>query len=204
MKKQLVFNRPVWIFLLFLVGNFLFINLNFRYWFHFMEQFMMFQTTSVYWKELAAQLGGWNEYIAEYLTQAFSFTSGPAFLVTALSGLIALLFYRYQQACCGKASMGISILPLFLFWLFPSETIVPMLVLLWALAGTVVCQSVSDWKVRWGIGVLLVPLLYYVAVPAQFLYVVLLLLHEWMQAGKGKPYLYSGILLGWAFLLPLV
>ena len=57
MKKQLVFNRPVWIFLLFLVGSFLFIDLNFRYWFHFMEQFMLFQTTSVYWKELAAQLG---------------------------------------------------------------------------------------------------------------------------------------------------
>lgn len=204
MKKQLVFNRPVWIFLLFLVGSFLFINLNFRYWFHFMEQFMMFQTTSVYWKELAAQLGGWNEYIAEYLTQAFSFTSGPAFLVTALSGLIALLFYLYQQACCGKASMGISILPLFLFWLFPSETIVPMLVLLWALAGTVVCQSISDRKIRWSIGVLLVPLLYYVAVPAPFLYVVLLLLHEWMRADKGKPYLYSGILLGWTFMLPLV
>lgn len=135
MKKQLVFNRPVWIFLLFLVGSFLFINLNFRYWFHFMEQFMMFQTTSVYWKELAVQLGGWNEYIAEYLTQAFSFTSGPAFLVTALSGLIVLLFYRYQQACCGKASMGISILPLFLFWLFPSETIVPMLVLFMGIGG---------------------------------------------------------------------
>lgn len=146
MKKQLVFNRPVWIFLLFLVGSFLFINLNFRYWFHFMEQFMMFQTTSVYWKELAAQLGGWNEYIAEYLTQAFSFTSGPAFLVTALSGLIALLFYRYQQACCGKASMGISILPLFLFWLFPSETIVPMLVLLWALAGTVSASPYQTGK----------------------------------------------------------
>ena len=60
MKKQLVFNRPVWIFLLFLVGSFLFIDLNFRYWFHFMEQFMLFQTTSVYWKELAAQLGGWR------------------------------------------------------------------------------------------------------------------------------------------------
>ncbi len=41
MKKQLVFNRPVWIFLLFLVGSFLFINLNFRYWFHFMEQFIL-------------------------------------------------------------------------------------------------------------------------------------------------------------------
>ena len=66
MKKQLVFNRPVWIFLLFLVGSFLFVDLNFRYWFHFMEQFMLFQTTSVYWKELVAQLGGWNEYIAEY------------------------------------------------------------------------------------------------------------------------------------------
>ena len=96
MKKQLVFNRPVWIFLLFLVGSFLFVDLNFRYWFHFMEQFMLFQTTSVYWKELAAQLGGWNEYIAEYLTQAFSFAAGPAILVTTLSGLIALLFYKYQ------------------------------------------------------------------------------------------------------------
>lgn len=115
MKKQLVFNRPVWIFLLFLVGSFLFVDLNFRYWFHFMEQFMLFQSTSVYWKELAAQLGGWNEYIAEYLTQAFSFAAGPAILVTTLSGLIALLFYKYQQACCGKASMGLSILPLFLF-----------------------------------------------------------------------------------------
>lgn len=204
MKKQLVFNRPVWIFLLFLVGSFLFVDLNFRYWFHFMEQFMLFQTTSVYWKELAAQLGGWNEYIAEYLTQAFSFAAGPAILVTTLSGLIALLFYKYQQACCGKASMGLSILPLFLFWLFPSETIVPMLVLVWALAGTVVCQSISNRKIRMLVGVLLVPLLYYVAVPAPFLYAVLLLLHEWMRADQRKPYLYTGVLLAWTFLLPLL
>ena len=204
MKKQLVFNRPVWIFLLFLVGNFLFVDLNFRYWFHFMEQFMLFQTTSVYWKELAAQLGGWNEYIAEYLTQAFSFAAGPAILVTTLSGLIALLFYKYQQACCGKASMGLSILPLFLFWLFPSETIVPMLVLVWALGGTVVCQSISNRKIRMLVGVLLVPLLYYVAVPAPFLYAVLLLLHEWMRADQRKPYLYTGVLLAWTFLLPLL
>ena len=204
MKKQLVFNRPVWIFLLFLVGSFLFVDLNFRYWFHFMEQFMLFQTTSVYWKELAAQLGGWNEYIAEYLTQAFSFAAGPAILVTTLSGLIALLFYKYQQACCGKASMGLSILPLFLFWLFPSETIVPMLVLVWALGGTVVCQSISNRKIRMLVGVLLVPLLYYVAVPAPFLYAVLLLLHEWMRADQRKPYLYTGVLLAWTFLLPLL
>ena len=204
MKKQLVFNRPVWIFLLFLVGNFLFVDLNFRYWFHFMEQFMLFQTTSVYWKELAAQLGGWNEYIAEYLTQAFSFAAGPAILVTTLSGLIALLFYKYQQACCGKASMGLSMLPLFLFWLFPSETIVPMLVLVWTLVGTVVCQSISNQNIRMLVGVLLVPLLYYVAVPAPYLYAVLLLLHEWMRADQRKPYLYTGVLLAWTFLLPLL
>ena len=37
---------------LFFVGTFLFIRINFHFWYHFMEQYMMFQYTDDYFQEL--------------------------------------------------------------------------------------------------------------------------------------------------------
>ena len=48
MKNRLFVNNNTIILFLFIIGSFLFIELNFRYWYRFLEQYMMFQTTGSY------------------------------------------------------------------------------------------------------------------------------------------------------------
>lgn len=43
MKNRLFVNNNTIILFLFIIGSFLFIELNFRYWYRFLEQYMMFQ-----------------------------------------------------------------------------------------------------------------------------------------------------------------
>lgn len=45
MKNRLFVNNNTIILFLFIIGSILFIELNFRYWYRFLEQYMMFQTT---------------------------------------------------------------------------------------------------------------------------------------------------------------
>lgn len=47
MKNRLFVNNNTIILFLFIIGSFLFIELNFRYWYRFLEQYMMFQTAVV-------------------------------------------------------------------------------------------------------------------------------------------------------------
>ena len=44
MKNRLFVNNNTIILFLFIIGSILFIELNFRYWYRFLEQYMMFQT----------------------------------------------------------------------------------------------------------------------------------------------------------------
>lgn len=48
MKNRQFVNNNTAILFLFVIGSFLFIELNFRYWYRFLEQYMMFQTTGGY------------------------------------------------------------------------------------------------------------------------------------------------------------
>ena len=47
MKNRLFVNNNTIILFLFIIGSILFIELNFRYWYRFLEQYMMFQTTGL-------------------------------------------------------------------------------------------------------------------------------------------------------------
>lgn len=60
MKNRLFVNNNTIILFLFIIGSILFIELNFRYWYRFLEQYMMFQTTGSY---LPRPIGrtGWIE-----------------------------------------------------------------------------------------------------------------------------------------------
>ena len=49
MKNRLFVNNNTIILFLFIIGSILFIELNFRYWYRFLEQYMMFQTTKTDW-----------------------------------------------------------------------------------------------------------------------------------------------------------
>lgn len=71
MKNRLFVNNNTIILFLFIIGSFLFIELNFRYWYRFLEQYMMFQTTGSYFQDRLAEPGGLNEYVTEFLSSLF-------------------------------------------------------------------------------------------------------------------------------------
>lgn len=58
MKNRQFVNNNTAILFLFVIGSFLFIELNFRYWYRFLEQYMMFQTTGGYFQDRLAEPGG--------------------------------------------------------------------------------------------------------------------------------------------------
>lgn len=60
MKNRLFVNNNTIILFLFIIGSILFIELNFRYWYRFLEQYMMFQTTGSYFQDRFGRTG-WIE-----------------------------------------------------------------------------------------------------------------------------------------------
>lgn len=113
MKNRLFVNNNTIILFLFIIGSFLFIELNFRYWYRFLEQYMMFQTTGGYFQDRLAEPGGLNEYVTEFLSLAFIHPCGASVVIALLVGLISGCFFLYLQACGVRASMLAAILPSF-------------------------------------------------------------------------------------------
>jgi len=110
MKNRLFVNSNTIILFLFIIGSFLFIELNFRYWYRFLEQYMMFQTTGSYFQDRLAEPGGLNEYVTEFLSLAFIHPYGASVVIALLLGLISGCFFLYLQACGVRASMLAAIL----------------------------------------------------------------------------------------------
>lgn len=99
MKNRLFVNNNTIILFLFIIGSFLFIELNFRYWYRFLEQYMMFQTTGSYFQDRLAEPGGLNEYVTEFLSLAFIHPYGASVVIALLLGLISGCFFLYLKAC---------------------------------------------------------------------------------------------------------
>ena len=109
MKNRLFVNNNTIILFLFIIGSFLFIELNFRYWYRFLEQYMMFQTTGSYFQDRLAEPGGLNEYVTEFLSLAFIHPYGASVVIALLLGLISGCFFLYLKACGVRAYLYTSI-----------------------------------------------------------------------------------------------
>ena len=105
MKNRLFVNNNTIILFLFIIGSFLFIELNFRYWYRFLEQYMMFQTAGSYFQDRLAEPGGLNEYVTEFLSLAFIHPNGASVVIALLLGLISGCFFLYLKACGVRASL---------------------------------------------------------------------------------------------------
>lgn len=57
---------------MFVAGSYLYFDLHYRYWYHFMEQFGLFLYTNSYFLEFCREPGGINEYLNEALMQFFT------------------------------------------------------------------------------------------------------------------------------------
>ena len=82
---------------------------------------MMFQTTGSYFQDRLAEPGGLNEYVTEFLSLAFIHPYGASVVIALLLGLISGCFFL--KACGVRASMLAAILPSFLIWIYPLESI---------------------------------------------------------------------------------
>lgn len=204
MQKKPHINHPIFLLILFALGSFLFIDLNFRYWYHFLEQYMMFQTTGSYFQERMAEPGGLNEYVTEFLSLAFVYPRGAATVIALLLSLSVSSFFGYLRKCQVENPMWIAILPFFLFWLYPQESIALLLMVTMALVGIRLYVQVNESGFRLFLGGCFTLGLYFMATPAHLLFATLMLLYECRTRQSKKGSIFSVINLFWALLLPLV
>lgn len=100
MKNRQFVNNNTAILFLFVIGSFLFIELNFRYWYRFLEQYMMFQTTGGYFQDRLAEPGGLNEYVTEFLSLAFIHPCGASVVIALLVGPPVVFSFTYKLVGC--------------------------------------------------------------------------------------------------------
>ena len=178
MKNRLFVNNNTIILFLFIIGSFLFIELNFRYWYRFLEQYMMFQTTGSYFQDRLAEPGGLNEYVTEFLSLAFIHPYGASVVIALLLGLISGCFFLYLKACGVRASMLAAILPSFLIWIYPQESIALLTMLAFVQVLAYLYTSIKiDW-LRYLFGFLFLGGSYFFAAPANLLLALLIAVYE--------------------------
>lgn len=178
MKNRLFVNNNTIILFLFIIGSFLFIELNFRYWYRFLEQYMMFQTAGSYFQDRLAEPGGLNEYVTEFLSLAFIHPNGASVVIALLLGLISGCFFLYLKACGVRASMLAAILPSFLIWIYPQESIALLTMLAFVQVLAYLYTSIKiDW-LRYLFGFLFLGGSYFFAAPANLLLALLIAVYE--------------------------
>lgn len=204
MKKQRIVNDTTCILFLFILGSFLFFQLNYRYWYHFMEQYMLFQTTGAYFQGRLAEVGGLNEYLTEVLTLAFSKSYGASLVIALLLGGISMLFHAFLRTCGVRASAVVATIPAFLCWIYPLESIAPLVAVVVSLLLAYVYALIGNTRLRYAIGFLFVTGIYFAAAPAHLLTGMLIAAFEiCAKQGKGR-WVVAAVGIAWSLLLPLV
>ena len=197
MKKQ---NNLI-ILLLFVLGCGLFIEFNFRYWYCFMEQYMMFQTTSNYLLKHLTEPGGIVEYVTEFLSMGFAFPLCAAATIAVILGAISLGFHRYMKACNINRGVFVALIPSFLLLLFPQETIAHFLTIAVAILCAVAYTSIKSDKLRWGTGFVMLTASYLLAAPANIIFALLAAIYESLTH---RRHIVAAAALAWSMLLPLL
>ncbi len=189
------------ILLLFMFGSALFIELNFRYWYTFMEQYMMFQTTSNYLMQRLAEPGGMVEYVTEFISMGFYYRLCAAVVIALILGLISLCFNRFLKACGVDKGMLVAIAPSFLLLLFPQETIAHFITLVVAVSLVAIYTSIKHDKARWSVGFVMLTVSYFLAAPANLVFSLLVAVYEVISH---RRYAVAAISVAWSALLPLL
>ena len=199
-----VVNHTIVIWVLFVAGSVLFFGRNYGYYYCFLEQYMMFQTTPGYLHARWAEPGGMNEYVAEALSLLFTRPYGAAMVIASLLGGISACFYAYLRACRLRATMWLAWVPAYLFWLYPQESIAPLTAILLGLLTALLYTAIRATWVRYAAGFLALTATYFLSAPANLLLAALIAIYE-ARAGKGKArWAVAALSLAWATLLPLI
>ncbi|MDR1938018.1 MAG: DUF6057 family protein, partial [Tannerellaceae bacterium] len=191
---------------LFFLGSFLFFELNYRYWYRFMEQYSLFLHTEDYFLGLLKQPGGFNEYLTAFITQFFILPYAAPLSISLLLTLISILFAKtlsHFQLSTFNFQL-FTLFPAFLFWLFPVESIASILAALTGVAAVAGYVSVEKPLPRYPAGFVLITLTYFLSAPAHLLAAAGMLVGDWGKPGVKKGFLPALGLLAWALVLPLL
>jgi tetratricopeptide (TPR) repeat protein len=201
MKRLLSGDRLL--FLFYFTGCFLFFELNYRYWYRFMEQYNLFLFREDFFTELLKQPGGVNEYITAFVTQFFILPFFASGSLAVLSGIIILFFHLFLRRCGVNAPVIVAIAPAFLFWIYPVESISSVTAVLLGIGFALGYSSVKK-PVRYVLGFVLLWPIYALAAPAHLLAVALMAVYEVSgKEGKSRFMVAAGLVL-WAFAIPLL
>lgn len=204
MKKKLIEYSHILLLSIFIIGSFLFIESNFKYWYSFMEQYMMFLTTGDYFFNKLAEPGGLNEYLTEFITLSFVYPFGAALSISVILGSICACFYLYLKSFHGKPSMFLSILPAFLFWIYPQESIASLLCILVALSFATIYTRLKSNTFRYLFGFVFLTLTYFSAAPSNLLLALLIGLYECCTQKGNIRFATTGFAIAYSGILPLV
>lgn len=206
MKTQRLIHPAGWLLLaLFMAGSFGFFEWHYRYFYRFLEQYMLFQTTAGYWHNLLGEPGGGIEYLAEFLTQYFTIPGFSSATIALLLGTIAGGLALFLKTAGCARPMWLALLPGLLFWFFPQESIAPLLTVAVACWSAVLYNSIQRWAwLRYLVGFLLLVLTYFLAAPANLLLGLFLVMAELSHRDRTRSGLVAVAWLAVAALLPLV
>ncbi len=189
---------------LLLLGTAVFVQSNLLYWYHFMEQYMMFRSTDAYLITRLSEPGGLTEYKAELLSLAFQYPYGASLVITSLLGMITLCFFAYLRSCRTKCAMGVAALPVMLTWCFPQESIALFVMLLVAVGGVALYSRINNASLRFVSGFFLLTATFFLFAPANILMALLMAVYE-LVANRQKSRLWTAPLaVAWSLLLPLI
>lgn len=205
MKKQILarYCNPA-IAILFIIGSFLFFNLNYKFQYAFLEQYSMFQNNSFYLAEKLSEPGGFNEYISSFLSLAFIYNGGAALVIALFLGLISCLFHAFLKKMDSSSGILAALVPCFIFWVFPQESVAVLVSTAFSLLATYIYTNISNYKYRIPAGLLLIIVLYFIATPAHILFSLLCLIYELSVKDNKKAAIAGFINLALALILPLV
>ncbi len=204
MKNHILSYRHILLWLTFVMGSFTFFEVNYKYWYKFMEQYLMFQTTEAHFMERLTEPGGMTQYLTEFLSLAFVYPFGASLVIALLLGSISAAFYGYLKACRFEPSMLTAILPVFLFWIYPQESIAPMLTVLFALLAAMLYASIHPDKLRYLYGFIALTTLYFFTAPASLLAAILMAIAEVPPQKVGGKWIAVVLLLAYGAVLPLI
>ncbi|MDR1555534.1 MAG: DUF6057 family protein [Tannerellaceae bacterium] len=198
MKRFLA--RPALFYGVFFVGSFLFFEINYRYWYRFMEQYSLFLYTEAYFMKLCEQPGGFNAYLTAFITRFFTFPYVSSVCLSLLLTLMSLLSARLLK----KRSRLLSLFPAVLFCLFPVESIASVLAALTGIAAVSGYAAIQKPLPRYITGFALITVCYLLAAPAHLLAAAGMMICEcYGAAGKKRFFPAFGWLI-WALLCPLL
>ena len=206
MKTQRLIHPAGWLLLaLFLAGSFGFFEGHYRYFYRFLEQYTLFQTTEGYWRGLLGEPGGGIEYLSAFFTQYFTIPGCSSAIIALLLAVIAGGLALFMRTAGCAQPMWLAVLPGLLFWFFPQESIAPLLTIGVACWSALLYSSIRQpaWS-RYLVGLVLLTLTYFLAAPANLLLGLFLVIAELSRREGTKSGLMAVAWLALAALLPLV